>query len=116
MKLTSEILKAKAKELGMVYAENTTVNKNTEENTDNISNPTKNEDTTKEETTSLETTSSETTTQSETTTEEITTQPETTSQVLDERYTYQLTFAPTEITVAPIVDTWPDPVVAAPQF
>jgi hypothetical protein len=32
------------------------------------------------------------------------------------RYTYQLTFAPTEITVAPIVDTWPDPVVAAPQF
>lgn len=32
------------------------------------------------------------------------------------RYTYQLTFAPTEITVAPIVETWPDPVVASPQF
>lgn len=32
------------------------------------------------------------------------------------RYTYQLTFAPTEITVAPIVETWPDPIVAAPQF
>lgn len=90
-KMSDGQIKERAKELGMVYAENTTVNKNTEENTDNISNPTKNEDTTKEETTSLETTSSETTTQSETTTEEITTQPETTSQVLDERYTYQLT-------------------------
>lgn len=32
------------------------------------------------------------------------------------RYTYELTFDPTEITVAPIVETWPDPVVATPQF
>ena len=32
------------------------------------------------------------------------------------RYTYELTFDPKEITVAPIVETWPDPVVASPQF
>lgn len=32
------------------------------------------------------------------------------------RYTYELSFDPTEITVAPIVETWPDPVVASPQF
>ena len=32
------------------------------------------------------------------------------------KYTYQLSFDPTEITVAPIVEKWPDPVVASPQF
>lgn len=32
------------------------------------------------------------------------------------RYTYELSFDPTEITVAPIVETWPEPIVAAPQF
>lgn len=32
------------------------------------------------------------------------------------RYTYQLTFAPAEIVVAPLVESWPDPVTATPQF
>ena len=32
------------------------------------------------------------------------------------RYTYKLTFAPSEIIVAPIVETWPDPIVSTPQF
>lgn len=32
------------------------------------------------------------------------------------RYTYELSFDPTEITVAPIVEKWPDPIVATPQF